>query len=83
MTTSVRSLVTKRRRRPLPSPAERRRLRETHELTLADMGELTGVKAPTVCRWELGTREPRGLLRDRYCQVLTELANLERVPDAG
>ncbi|MER5931646.1 helix-turn-helix domain-containing protein [Streptomyces sp. NPDC002054] len=58
----------------LPSPKERRRLREARELTHDEVAAAVGVTATTVRSWESGRTEPRGRLRAAYAKLLVELA---------
>ncbi len=40
----------------------------------SDLSQELGVDRATVARWELGTREPRGEMRERYAALLRALA---------
>ena len=60
---------------PLPSPKERRRLRESGSLTQAQVAERVGVSRETVRSWETGRTTPRGHKREAYAKLL---ASLER-----
>ena len=60
----------------LPSPEVCRSLRLASGLTEEQVGELVGADRATVARWELGTRTPRGQLRERYAAVLSELRRI-------
>lgn len=60
----VRLMVT------LPSPAERKVIRQRARVTTVRMAEELGVQPLAVKRWENGTREPRGELRLRYARLL-------------
>ncbi|MFJ6084075.1 helix-turn-helix domain-containing protein [Streptomyces sp. NPDC092369] len=60
---------------PLPSPKERRRLRESGSLTQAQVAERVGVSRETVRSWERGRTTPRGDKREAYAKLL---ASLER-----
>lgn len=53
----------------LPTPDERRRLREHAGLSGAGLAAQIGVAPATVYGWESG-REPRGLLREAYAAAL-------------
>ncbi|MET9603774.1 helix-turn-helix domain-containing protein [Streptomyces sp. NPDC006512] len=71
----------------LPSPKERRRLREAGELTHEEVAEALGVTAATVRSWESGRTEPRGRKREVYAEILARLAAVDAVlaadpPDA-
>jgi transcriptional regulator with XRE-family HTH domain len=67
--------VRKQLRTPatLPSPPERRRLREQAGLAGTSLAAQIGVSPATVYGWEIG-REPRGLLRTAYAEALEQLA---------
>ncbi|KUN47242.1 helix-turn-helix domain-containing protein [Streptomyces olivochromogenes] len=56
---------------PLPSPKERRRLREAQSLSQADVAAAVGVTRATVRSWENGRTTPRGTKRDAYARLLT------------
>lgn len=56
---------------PLPSPEERRRLREARSLSLADIAAVVGVTRETVRSWETGRTAPRGRRRKAYARLLT------------
>ncbi|MFE2965363.1 sigma factor-like helix-turn-helix DNA-binding protein [Streptomyces sp. NPDC059340] len=56
---------------PLPSPKERRRLREAQSLSQADVAAAVGVTRATVRSWENGSTTPRGSKRDAYARLLT------------
>lgn len=59
----------------LPSPAERRRLREASGLTQQEIADIVGVTRGAISHWELGVRStPRGHLLDRYVEALRALA---------
>jgi hypothetical protein len=69
---------------PLPSPEDRKRIRERAGLTQEDLADELLVSRWTVTRWEkpagyrsgtrLGGREPVGQLRAAYSALLRELA---------
>ncbi|WP_251091391.1 helix-turn-helix transcriptional regulator [Streptomyces sp. Caat 7-52] len=63
-------------RSPLPPPAERRRLRQAHALTLDEVAAALGVRRATVGDWETGKTEPRPPQREAYARLLTQLAQL-------
>ncbi|MEV7325247.1 helix-turn-helix domain-containing protein [Streptomyces sp. NPDC093970] len=63
-------------RSPLPLPAERRRLRQAHALTLDEVAAALGVRRATVSGWESGKAEPRPPEREAYARLLTQLAQL-------
>ncbi|MCB5169995.1 helix-turn-helix domain-containing protein, partial [Streptomyces bambusae] len=60
---------------PLPSPKERRRLREAGGLGHEEIAEAVGVTASTVRSWEAGRTEPRGRKREAYAHFLVSLAD--------
>jgi len=55
---------------PLPSPKERRRLREAKSLTQADIAAEVGVTRETVRSWETGRTTPRGRKLEAYANLL-------------
>ncbi|MER6472413.1 telomere-associated protein Tap [Streptomyces collinus] len=63
-------------RSSLPPPAERRRLRQAHALTLDEVAAALGVRRATVGDWELGKTEPRPPQRDAYARLLEQLTQL-------
>lgn len=62
------------RRRDLTRPPISIVIRRKAGATQADIAEELRVLRETVARWEAGTRHPRGELRDRYAQLLEDLA---------
>ncbi|MFD7278967.1 helix-turn-helix domain-containing protein [Streptomyces sp. NPDC059862] len=69
---------------PLPPPKERRRLRETGSLTVAQVAERMGVSRRTVRAWEAGRATPRGRKREVYAELLNALTTetgIETVTD--
>jgi transcriptional regulator with XRE-family HTH domain len=62
----------------LPSPARARLIRKDAGVTQERLAAELGVIRETVARWEMGTRQPRGELRDRYAVLLRELEELTR-----
>ncbi|MEU9366030.1 helix-turn-helix domain-containing protein [Streptomyces avermitilis] len=58
---------------PLPSPEERRRLREAQSLTQAQLAAKLGVSRETVRSWETGRTTPRGRKREAYARALNAL----------
>lgn len=64
---------------PLPSPKERRRLREAKHLSQAEIAAKVGVTRETVRSWESGRSTPRGRKRDIYVKLLAEIANEQAV----
>lgn len=56
---------------PLPSPKERRRLREAMSMTEEQLAQLIGVTRATVRSWEMGRTSPRGRKREVYARLLS------------
>lgn len=54
----------------LPSPKERRRLREALSLSEEQVAEAMGVTRATVRAWETGRSAPRGRKREAYAKLL-------------
>ncbi|CAL9280128.1 MULTISPECIES: telomere-associated protein Tap [Streptomyces] len=70
-------------RSPLPPPAERKRLRQAHGLTLDEVATALRVRRATLSGWEAGRTEPRPPERDAYARLLEQLARLYPAdPDA-
>ncbi|MEU5982118.1 helix-turn-helix domain-containing protein [Streptomyces sp. NPDC047434] len=63
---------------PLPSPKERRRLREARALSEAQVAEAVGVTRATVRSWETGRTDPRGRKLEAYVKLL---GALDEAPD--
>ncbi|MFF9868361.1 sigma factor-like helix-turn-helix DNA-binding protein [Streptomyces sp. NPDC013953] len=55
---------------PLPSPKERRRLREARSMSESQVAEVLGVTRATVRSWETGRASPRGRKREAYLKLL-------------
>ncbi|WP_329116978.1 sigma factor-like helix-turn-helix DNA-binding protein [Streptomyces sp. NBC_01353] len=55
----------------LPSPKERRRLREALGLSEEHVADAVGVTRATVRSWETGRTEPRGRKREAYAKLLS------------
>lgn len=68
-------------RSPLPPPAERKRLRQAHALTLDEVAAALDVRRATVGGWESGRTEPRPPEREAYARLLRQLAKLYPAPD--
>ncbi|MFE2879254.1 helix-turn-helix domain-containing protein [Streptomyces roseus] len=58
----------------LPSPKERRRLREAAGLSYEAVATAVGVRANTVRSWESARTSPRGRKREAYASLLRSLA---------
>lgn len=67
----------------LPSPAQRRALREAAGLSQQELADAIGVSQGAIQHWELGRRTPRGKLLDRYVEALTALREATRAPEAA
>ncbi|EGE39444.1 helix-turn-helix domain-containing protein [Streptomyces sp. SID4928] len=67
-------------RSPLPAPAERKRLRQAHGLTLEEVAATLEVRRATVGAWESGRTEPRPPQREPYAHLLKQLARLYPSP---
>ena len=63
-------------RATLPPPAERKRLRAAHGLTIDEVATALRVRRATVSGWESGKTEPRPPERDAYARLLDKLAEL-------
>ncbi|WP_251091418.1 helix-turn-helix transcriptional regulator [Streptomyces sp. Caat 7-52] len=70
-------------RSPLPPPAERRRLRQAHALTLDEVAAALKVRRATVGAWESGKTEPRPPEREAYARLLEQLATLYPAPESA
>ncbi|MFE1412513.1 helix-turn-helix domain-containing protein [Streptomyces sp. NPDC058746] len=73
MTQSVETTSASDAERSLPSPKERRRLREAAELTHDEVAAVVGVTPTTVRSWETGRTAPRGRKLEAYARFLTRL----------
>ncbi|KOU39021.1 sigma factor-like helix-turn-helix DNA-binding protein [Streptomyces sp. WM6378] len=60
-------------RPPLPTPKERRRLREAKDLTEAQVATAVGVTRATVRSWETGRTTPRGRKGEHYARLLAAI----------
>ncbi|MGW7818922.1 sigma factor-like helix-turn-helix DNA-binding protein [Streptomyces puniciscabiei] len=67
---------------PLPPPKERRRLRRSRSLTLAQVAVRVGVRRSTLRAWESGRRVPHGGEGETYARLLTAFALQETVETA-
>ncbi|MER7743311.1 helix-turn-helix transcriptional regulator [Streptomyces sp. NPDC096538] len=63
-------------RSSLPLPAERKRLRQAHGLTLDEVASALQVRRATVSGWEAGKTEPRPPERNAYARMLKQLTQL-------
>ncbi|MGW8780226.1 telomere-associated protein Tap [Streptomyces sp. NPDC055796] len=68
-------------RATLPPPAERKRLRAAHGLTIDEVATALKVRRATVSGWESGKTEPRPPERDAYARLLKQLAALYPAPE--
>ncbi|MFI0964655.1 helix-turn-helix transcriptional regulator [Streptomyces sp. NPDC021080] len=57
----------------LPSPDERRELREKAGLSQQELADVVGATRQAVGHWEAGNRTPRGKLLDRYVEAIRVL----------
>ncbi|MFD4116541.1 telomere-associated protein Tap [Streptomyces niveus] len=67
-------------RATLPPPAERKRLRAAHGLTIDEVATALKVRRATMSGWESGKTEPRPPERDAYARLLEKLAELYPAP---
>lgn len=67
-------------RATLPPPAERKRLRVAHGLTIDEVATALKVRRATVSGWESGKTEPRPPERDAYARLLEKLGELYPAP---
>ena len=61
------------RRRSLPQPSVRRRIREQTRLRQQDVAAVLRVDRATLSRWESGETSPRGPMFDAYLDLLERL----------
>jgi transcriptional regulator with XRE-family HTH domain len=71
-------LTEARHRDSLPPAAVRRVLRQRAGLTQRELAGVLGVGRSAVTRYESGTREPRGVVRLAYIDVLERLIEQRR-----
>ncbi|MGW5396097.1 helix-turn-helix domain-containing protein [Streptomyces sp. NPDC003952] len=64
----------------LPTPKERRRLREAADLTHEEVAAAVGVTSNTVRSWETGRTHPRGRKLEAYSKLLARLSADESAP---
>jgi DNA-binding transcriptional regulator YiaG len=64
------ALARARKRQRLPSPAQRKQIREATGVSPRDIAKALGVSECAVRHWETGRRNPRGVRLDGYLQVL-------------
>ncbi|MGW7429405.1 helix-turn-helix domain-containing protein [Streptomyces sp. NPDC054861] len=67
----------------LPSPKERRRLREALALSEDQLAEAMGVTRATVRSWETGRTAPRGRKREAYMKLLGAYDEPARDPESA
>jgi transcriptional regulator with XRE-family HTH domain len=60
-------------RRSLPTPAQRRLLRESAGLSQQALADLIGVSRQAVSHWETGLRDPAGAALIRYAEAIQAL----------
>ncbi|MGI5402404.1 sigma factor-like helix-turn-helix DNA-binding protein [Streptomyces sp. CA-135486] len=65
---------------PLPSPGERRRLREASAVSEEEVATALGVTRATVRSWERGRTTPRGRKREAYAKLLAAWADQPDTP---
>src|SRR4051794_34752021 len=66
-----------RLRAGLPHPSARRALRVKAGLSQQTVADIVGASRAAVCRWETGSRVPRGQLLRAYTTLLERLNALE------
>ncbi|KAA6219251.1 helix-turn-helix domain-containing protein [Streptomyces filamentosus] len=66
----------------LPTPKERRRLREALSLSEEQVAEVMGVTKATVKAWETGRSAPRGRKREAYVKLLRTGPEPSAAPEA-
>ncbi|MGQ4452794.1 helix-turn-helix domain-containing protein [Streptomyces griseus] len=66
----------------LPSPKERRRLREAKSLSEDQVAAAVGVTRATVCSWETGRTSPRGRKRALYAKLIAPEPEAPPAPTA-
>ncbi|WP_430625697.1 helix-turn-helix domain-containing protein [Streptomyces sp. NBC_01264] len=66
----------------LPTPKERRRLREAADLTHEEVAAAVGVTSNTVRSWETGRSNPRGRKLEAYSKLLSRLS-ADTSPDSA
>lgn len=71
-------LIARVRGSRLPMPSERRRIRQRAGVSYRGMGEVLGVTAMTVLRWERGQRRPTLANAKAYRQLLDALERASR-----
>ncbi|WP_405669025.1 helix-turn-helix domain-containing protein [Streptomyces sp. NBC_01166] len=64
----------------MPSPAERRRLREVASLSRAQVATAVGVGRSTIANWEEGASDPQPPARLEYLRLLKDLAEIYPAP---
>jgi len=63
---------------PLPTPAERRTIRERAGVSIAELATVLGVSPVTIWAWESGNRNPSRRTRERYREALAILRGAEK-----
>jgi DNA-binding transcriptional regulator YiaG len=74
---ATREELVRLRTHALPSPNERRAIRERASIGLRELAEVLGVPAATLHDWEQGRRNPRRAGRLRYVAALRVLQGEE------
>ncbi|MFJ5828646.1 sigma factor-like helix-turn-helix DNA-binding protein [Streptomyces sp. NPDC093089] len=67
----------------LPTPKERRRLREALALTEEQVAEAMGVTKATIKAWETGRSTPRGRKREAYAKLLGAYDETDAYDETG
>lgn len=80
MTTSARAIERLAEARALAASGEARRIRQTANLSLLEIGAGVGADPSTIGRWERGERVPRGRAALRYAQLLDRLRSQAPTP---
>lgn len=78
MAEALHELLSASKARKLPTPDERKAIREAANITQAEVAAVIGTSAQAVSQYEAGKRQPRGELRTRYSELLTFLAAASR-----
>lgn len=60
--------------RQMPDAADAKTIRVNAGISVTRFAQELGVHPNTVCRWESGTRRPRGQMRIAYAAALADLS---------